>query len=200
MTSPTLSLLLPLLAFCFVTSVTPGPNNLMLMTSGANFGFRSTLPHMFGIAVGFTAMVALVGFGLMGIFAALPALYAGMKAVALGYMLWLAWKFANAGPPGEGGSGSRPLTFAQAAAFQWVNPKAWAMALGAITAFAPDRDLPGVLLVAGVFGAVNLPTITLWTLIGREMRRMLTSPGRLRAFNWIMAGLLVLSLWPVLAR
>ncbi|MFN0116492.1 MAG: LysE family translocator [Paracoccaceae bacterium] len=196
----TLSTLLPLVTFCFVTSVTPGPNNLMLMTSGANFGVRATVPHMAGIAIGFTAMVVLVGLGLAGLFTLYPVLHDVLKVAAVAYMLWLAWKFGNAAAPGEGRAGARPMTFLGAAAFQWVNPKAWAMALGAITAYAPDQSLAAILLVAAVFGAVNLPTISLWAVIGQEMRRVLTSPGRLRAFNWTMAGLLVASLWPVLTH
>jgi threonine/homoserine/homoserine lactone efflux protein len=216
-------LLLPLVTFCFVTSVTPGPNNLMLMASGANYGFRRTLPHMFGIAIGFTGMVLIVGIGLAGLFMTLPAFYTVMKVAAVAYMLWLAWKFAHAAPPGAeatsgaptggattggattggattGGAtkGGRPMTFAQAAAFQWVNPKAWAMAIGAVTAFAPDQSLAAILPVALVFGAVNLPTVSVWALMGQGMRRFLTNAARLRAFNWTMAGLLVASLWPVL--
>ena len=120
-----------LLAFAFVTSVTPGPNNMMLMASGANFGFRRTVPHMFGIAIGFTAMVFLVGMGLTGLFLAEPRLGKALAVVSVVYMLWLAWKIAHAAPPEERPSEARPLTFLQAAAFQWVNPKAWAMALSA---------------------------------------------------------------------
>lgn len=191
-------ILLSLLGFAFVTSVTPGPNNLMLMASGANFGFRRTVPHMLGIAIGFTAMNAALGAGLIGIFNAFPAAYTLLKVISVAYMLWLAWKFAHAAPPDERQPGSVPVTFLQAAAFQWANPKAWAMALGALTAYAPDQSLRSVLFVAGVFGAVNLPTVSLWALIGREMRRFLGSPALLRAFNWTMAALLVLSLWPVL--
>jgi threonine/homoserine/homoserine lactone efflux protein len=197
----TTDLLIPLVTFCFVTSVTPGPNNLMLLASGANYGFRRTLPHMTGIALGFTAMVALVGAGLAGVFAAVPALYTALKVAAVAYMLWLAWKFANAAPPPDrtdAAPAGRPMTFAQAAAFQWVNPKAWAMALGAVTAFAPDQSLAAILTVAAVFGAVNLPTVSLWALIGQEMRRFLTDPVRLRIFNWTMAALLVASMVPVL--
>lgn len=191
-------ILISLLGFAFVTSVTPGPNNLMLMTSGANFGFSRSIPHMLGIALGFTAMTALLGAGLVGIFHTFPVAYTILKVLSVVYMLWLAWKFAHAAPPGEGQAGGKPMTFLQAAAFQWANPKAWAMALGALTTYAPDQSLFAILVVAGIFGAVNLPTVSLWTIMGREMRRFLTGPGRLRAFNWTMAGLLVLSLWPVL--
>lgn len=191
-------LLTALVAFAFVTSVTPGPNNLMLMASGVNFGFRRTVPHMLGIGLGFSAMTFLVGLGLAGVFQTVPAAEWALKAVSVAYMLWLAWKIARAAAPKEGQAGGRPLTFLQAAAFQWVNPKAWAMALTATTVYAPDRSLPALALVALVFGAVNLPSVSVWTLIGQQLRRVLTNPPRLRLFNGTMAVLLVASLWPVL--
>jgi threonine/homoserine/homoserine lactone efflux protein len=189
-----------LISFAFVTSVTPGPNNLMLMASGANFGFRRTIPHMCGIAVGFTVMAVLLGVGLVGLFRAFPVAYTILKVVSVGYMLWLAWKIAHAAAPGEGAAAGTPMTFLQAAAFQWVNPKAWAMALGALTAYAPDQSLSAVIIVAAVFGAVNLPTVSVWAAAGQGVRRFLTGPGRLQVFNWTMAGLLVASLYPVLTH
>lgn len=195
----TADLLLALVAFAFVTSITPGPNNIMLMTSGANFGFRRTLPHMAGVALGFVFMAAAVGLGLVGLFEAWPASHAVLKAASVAYLLWLAWKFAHAAPPEGRGEAGRPMTFLQAAAFQWVNPKAWAMALTAVTAYAPGQGAAAVLTVAAVFGAVNLPSVGAWALAGQAMRRFLSTPARLRAFNWTMAGLLVASLWPVLA-
>jgi threonine/homoserine/homoserine lactone efflux protein len=187
-----------LMAFAFVTSVTPGPNNMMLMASGANFGFARTVPHMLGIAIGFTAMVFLVGMGLAGLFQAEPRAVVVLAVVSVAYMLWLAWKIAHAAPPEPGRAGGRPLTFLQAALFQWVNPKAWAMALTAVSVHAPDRSVWAVAVVALVFGAINFPSVSVWTLVGQEMRRFLTNPARLRAFNWTMAALLVLSLAPVL--
>ncbi len=190
--------LLALAVFAFVSSVTPGPNNLMLMASGANFGFRRTVPHMLGVGLGFSFMVVLVGLGVAGLFAAFPAAHVALKWASVGYMLWLAWKIANAAPPREGAAGGVPLTFLQAAAFQWVNPKAWAMALTAIAVYAPGREMGTVVLVAAIFGAINLPTVSSWTVLGQAMRRALTSPGRLRAFNWTMAALLVASLAMVL--
>ena len=143
-----LEFLTALILFCFVSSVTPGPNNLMLMASGANFGFRRSVPHMLGISIGFTLMVALVGLGLMQVFDAIPASYTILKVFSAAYLLWLAWKIANAGRPQGSQTGARPMTFLQAAAFQWVNPKAWTMALSAITLYAPTREWATVLLVA----------------------------------------------------
>lgn len=191
-------LIFAFMAFAFVSSVTPGPNNLMLMASGANFGFRRTIPHMLGISIGFVFMVVLVGIGLMQLFDAWPASYTILKGLSIAYLSWLAWKIAMAGQPGKGEAGARPFSFLQAAAFQWVNPKAWAMALTAITAYAPGRDLASVTLVAIVFGAVNLPSVSTWTLLGREIRRILNGPKSLTVFNWTMAALLIASLWPVI--
>ena len=192
-----IELLSAFVAFAFVSSVTPGPNNLMLMASGANFGFRLTIPHMLGIGLGFTFMVVLVGIGLMQLFDAFPVSYTILKVVSVVYLTWLAWKIATAGEPGTGKAGGTPMTFLQAAAFQWVNPKAWAMALTAITAYAPTRDLSAVLFVALVFGAVNLPTVSVWTVLGQQIKRVLTNPVRLRLFNGTMAALLMASLYPV---
>ncbi len=187
-----------LLGFAFVTSITPGPNNLMLMASGANFGFVRTVPHMLGIGIGFVAMCFLVGLGLAGVVFALPVAEWGLKAASVVYMLWLAWKIAGSAAPQEGAAKGRPMSFLQAAAFQWVNPKAWAMALSATALYAPDRSLWALALVALVFGAVNLPSVSVWTVIGQGLRHFLTNPARLRAFNWTMAALLIASLWPVL--
>lgn len=192
-----LALLPALAAFAFVTSVTPGPNNMMLMASGANFGFRRTVPHMLGVALGFVAMAVLVGIGLMGLMNALPYSYTVLKVVSLVYLLWLAWRIATAAAP-EGRIVGTPMSFLQAAAFQWVNPKAWAMALSAITAYAPGGGIVAVAAVALIFGAVNLPSVSLWVVLGQQMRRALSTPLRLRAFNWTMAGLLVVSTLPVL--
>jgi threonine/homoserine/homoserine lactone efflux protein len=194
----TADLFLALLGFAFVTSITPGPNNMMLMASGVNYGFGRTVPHMLGIGIGFTAMVMLVGVGLVGLFSAWPPAHRLLQVISVIYMLWLAWKIANANAPEAGRNGGRPFTFLQAAAFQWVNPKAWTMALGAVAIYAPDRTFEAVAIVALAFGAVNLPCVSSWTLLGVGLRRLLSDPAHLRIFNWGMATLLVLSLYPVL--
>ncbi len=183
-----------LVGFAFVSSITPGPNNLMLLASGANFGFRRTVPHMLGISLGHLLMIVLVGLGLIRLFETYPTLHTAMKIASVAYLLYLAWKIANAAPPREGETGGTPMTFLQAAAFQWVNPKAWFMALTAITVYAPETTLWAVVLVAGAFAAVNLPSVSTWTVLGVQMRRILTNPTRLRLFNWTMAALLVGSL------
>lgn len=191
-------IILALTAFAFVSSVTPGPNNLMLMASGANFGFRRTVPHLLGVSIGFSVMVLALGVGVAGLFALVPQAWTVLKLVSVAYMLWLAWKIAHAAAPKAREAGGRPLTFLQAAAFQWVNPKAWAMALTALSVYAPLPGLAGVVVVSGVFGPINLLCISLWVLIGQGMARFLTGQVRLRAFNWTMAALLLASLYPVL--
>lgn len=191
-------ILISLAAFAFATSVTPGPNNMMLLASGVNFGFRRTVPHMLGISLGHALMVFLVGMGLAGVFLAEPLLVVALKVVSVGYMLWLAWKIAVAAAPREGKVGGRPFSFGQAAAFQWVNPKAWAMALTATTVYAPGNGWAAMAAVAGVFAAVNLPSVAVWAAMGQGLRAWLAVPGRLRVFNVGMAVLLVASLWPVL--
>jgi threonine/homoserine/homoserine lactone efflux protein len=193
----TYELFLALLGFAFVTSVTPGPNNMMLLASGVNFGFRRTVPHMLGISLGHAVMVFLVGMGLAGMFKAWPPALLVLKGASVAYMLWLAWKIAHAGAPGEGRGKPQPMTFLQAAAFQWVNPKAWAMALGAVSAYVAEPSPLAYATVAGAFALVNLPSVSVWAGAGQAVRRWLDGPGRLRLFNWTMAGLLVLSLWPV---
>ncbi len=194
----TYELLTALAAFAFVTSITPGPNNLMLMASGANFGFRRTIPHMLGVGLGFVFMVVLVGAGLVQVFDTYPVSYTALKVVSIAYLLYLAWKIATAAPPNEAADAGTPMTFVQAALFQWVNPKAWAMALTAVSVYAPSQSLAAIALVAVVFGAINLPSVGSWTILGQQMQRLLTNSARLRAFNVVMALLLLASLFPVM--
>lgn len=195
----TQQLLSGLIAYAFVTSITPGPNNLMLMTSGANYGFRRTVPHMLGVSLGFVVMAAVLGAGLVQLFSAFPVSYTVLKILSVIYMIWLAWKIANtAATPDPAKETSQPITFLQACAFQWVNPKAVAMALTALTNYAPDHSFSAILLVSAIFGAVNLPSVGSWVLVGQQMQRLLTSQTRLRSFNITMALLLLASLYPVL--
>ena len=194
-----LHLLPALIAFAFVTSITPGPNNMMLLASGANFGLRRTLPHMLGVGIGFVLMMILIGLGLIQVFDRYPVSYDILKWGGLAYMLWLAVKIATQVPKvPEPDPQARPITFLQACAFQWVNPKAWSMAVNAITLYTAQQSLPGIGLAAVVFGLVNIPSVAVWVMLGQQMRRFLTSTARLRAFNISMAVLLVLTLIPVL--
>ena len=187
--------LLALAGFAFVTSITPGPNNLMLLASGTHFGWRRSLPHLLGISFGFGVMLALAALGLGEAFKRLPVLHEMLKWVSLAYLLYLAARVATAAPPrADGTSDHRPMGFAAAALFQAVNPKAWAMALTAVTAYS---DL-GVTALTAVFVLVNLPCCGSWALLGEQMRRWLHRPRALKAFNWGAAALMVLSVLPLL--
>lgn len=195
----TVDLLIAFMAFCFVSSVTPGPNNLMLMASGANFGFKRTVPHWLGIGIGFTAMILIVGFGLNNIFETYPQVYTILKITCVIFLVYLAWKIANASPvSNENKNSSQPITFLQAAAFQWVNPKAWAMALSAITVYTPVHTTGAILVTALIFGSINLPSCSIWIWIGQWIRRRLTNSKKAKIFNLTMAFLLLTSLYPML--
>ncbi len=194
----TFDIFLAFAAFCFVSSATPGPNNLMLMASGANFGVRRTLPHWLGIGTGFTVMVIVVGLGLMNVFEMFPIIYNILKILSVVFLIYLAWKIANAAPLGETGTVGKPMTFLQAVAFQWVNPKAWAMALTAITVYAPSQSVVAIMTTALIFGAINLPSCSIWMFIGRQIHHFLTDPLRMRIFNIVMSLLLLTSLYPLL--
>jgi threonine/homoserine/homoserine lactone efflux protein len=192
-------MLTALMGFALATSITPGPNNLMLLASGANFGLRRTVPHMLGISLGHGFLIVVVGLGLAAIFEAYPLLRRAMMAVSLLYLAWLAWKVANAAPPGEAQIEGKPLTFLQAAGFQWVNPKGWYMALTAITAYTPpEAGALGAIMVAAIFSATNLPAILVWAGFGTQVRRVLRKPTHLRLFNRTMAVLLLLTMIPIL--
>jgi threonine/homoserine/homoserine lactone efflux protein len=197
----TLTLILGLVTFTFVCSITPGPNNMMLLASGANFGLRRTVPHMAGVALGFGVMVLIVGLALAGIIAALPWLYEVLRWAGAAYMLYLAYKIATSHGVGSKTAPQRPLTFWQAAGFQWVNPKAVAMALGVVTTYAaPGRLFLNVTVIALVVTAISVPCVSTWAAFGLGMKRLLNRPGAMRAFNIGMALLLVLSLYPMLTE
>jgi len=189
-------MLLALVAFAFASSVTPGPNNLMLMASGLNFGIRRSIPHLLGVALGFGAMVALLGLGVDRLIAEAPRLAEGLKWIGMAYVLWLAWKIAHAAAPrAEDAAAARPMGFLAACAFQWVNPKAWMMGLGALSAYS--AGVGGAAMVALVFTLVNLPSVALWVAMGQGLRHVLSEPKRLRLFNRVMAVLLVGAMVPV---
>jgi len=195
-----LGILVSLIGFAFATSATPGPNTLMLLASGVNFGFRRTIPHMMGIGVGFLGLLLCVGFGLGALLERMPVLYLALKFAGGAYLVYLAWRIAMARSIGEGGkAGARPMSFVEAAAFQWVNPKAWVMAIAAMATFTnPDSLTLSTILVALVFFFVNIPSASIWTVCGAMLREWLNHPTRLKVFNISMAILLVISLWPML--
>tara|TARA_R110002012_G_scaffold57405_4_gene147948 strand:+ start:47 stop:640 length:594 start_codon:yes stop_codon:yes gene_type:complete len=194
----TFDILTALMLFALVSSITPGPNNLMLMASGVNYGVKRSLPHMFGVSLGFTLMVALVGLGIMQLFDMFPVTYQILKVLSVTYLLYLAYKIATASNAKQNNTtDAKPMTFFQAVLFQWVNPKAWTMALTAISVYAPSKSVLAVVMVSSVFGAVNFPCISTWTILGQKIQGFLTDDKRLRVFNFTMAGLLVISLYPI---
>ena len=194
----TFNLFLPLFMFAFVGSATPGPNNLLLLTSGLNFGLPRTVPLLLGISLGFTLMVGLVGFGLGPVFARFPVLYVILKYLGAAYLLWLAWKIAVSGPLKDDVTEDRPMTFLQGSAFQWVNPKAWMMAVTACSTYtSADAYTLTMTIVTLVFLVGTVPTTALLAGFGTAMRGWLSDPKRLKVFNFVMAALLVASLIPV---
>lgn len=189
--------LLAVSAFAFATSLTTGPNNMMLMASGVNFGFRRTIPHMLGVAIGFSVMLAIVGFGLGALLTQWPAVQTTLRIACGLYMLLLAWRLATSGSLGVAASSVRPMSFSEAALFQWINPKAWAMTLTTSGLYVrPESLLASVLAVSVIFAVVGAPSQTLWTGFGVALRGFLADPARLRAFNIVMALVLAASVAP----
>jgi threonine/homoserine/homoserine lactone efflux protein len=187
--------------FALVTSITPGPNNTMLLASGVNFGFRRTLPHLFGISAGVVLLMLSVGFGLGEAFTRFPVLYTALEIASVAYLLYLAWKIGTSGEVKLRKGERRPMKFFEALAFQWVNPKAWMMVLTAATTIhVSERFGNNVMLMALLFYVVGFPCICLWAGFGTAMREVLADPKRLRFFNLGMALLLVGSLYPIAAR
>lgn len=192
---------LALLIFALVSSITPGPNNFMLLASGVNYGFRRTIPHMCGIAGGFGILLLAVGAGIGALLSAYPGVHLALKIAGGAYLLYLAWKIASARTIGtEAGATGRPMTFLAAAMFQWVNPKAWVMALTAMSLYAdPETPVLSTALVAVAFVLVNFPSVSVWAGFGQAMRGFLADPVRLKWFNISMGVLLAATLWPMLS-
>lgn len=192
---------LPMAAFALAASCTPGPNNIMLTASGVNFGFGRSLPHMAGVVIGYAVVLIASGCGLGLFFAAYPGAQTLLKVAGALYMLWLAWKVANERQRGnDGGHGVRaaPLTFLQAAAFQWVNPKGVITALSATAIFVgPASVLPDMALMFPVFMLATVISVLLWTWFGTLLSQALRNPRHARIFNLVMALLLVGSIVPM---
>jgi len=193
------SLLIAFVMFAIVMFFTPGPNNIMLLSSGLTYGFRRTIPHIAGIAIGFAFMVGAVGLGLGTIFIAYPVLQTILKYAGTAYLIYLAAVIAMSGPvASEQDNQRRPMTFWGAAMFQWVNVKGWVMVIGTITAYAAIASFPWNIVIQVVIsllmGAVSC---VVWALFGSALRPWLTSPRAVRAFNIVMAILLLASLYPV---
>lgn len=195
----TIDTILALAVFAFVASMTPGPNNLMVLASGVNFGFLRTVPHMAGIVVGFSSLLVAVGLGIGALLLAYPALHAVLKIVGGSYLLYLAYKIATSRSIGDQGASGVPLTFLQAAAFQWVNPKAWVLAVTSFSIYATTNAVYLSLTVIVVVCALaSIVSVSTWTGCGLALRGFLADPVRLKWFNLAMGVALALTLWPML--
>ena len=187
-----------LMMFSVSAAFTPGPNNVMLTSSGATFGFRRTLPHILGIAVGFGGLAVAGGFGLAGLMTAMPQLHLALKIFGTAFLLYLAWKIGTAGRATATGS-SRPLNFLQAAAFQWINPKGVTLLASAIVAYStgPDNIVADLTVMVPIFLSATLSSACTWCLFGTVIGRLLTKDSSLRRFNIAMATLLLVSMAPI---
>jgi threonine/homoserine/homoserine lactone efflux protein len=193
---------LALTLFAVVSSITPGPNNTMMLASGVRFGLRRSLPHLAGISLGFGFMLAVVGLGLHAVLHNYPVILDTLRYAGAAYLLWLAYQLARSAPPAAQTDGAaRPMGFWAAAAFQWVNPKAWIMATTAMTTYLPENaQVWHVLVLSAWFALINVPCVGAWASFGNAMRAYLQNPAHLRIFNITMALALVASLFPMLAN
>lgn len=193
--------ILALMGFALVMSISPGPGNFLLLTSGVNFGFQRSLPLVLGISCGFLLIVFLVGIGLGQILKTFPLIYSVLKFICAGYVLWMAWKISRSRSASEGSGDDMadPISFLQAALFQWVNPKAWAVALIVTVSYTtPDQYLISLIMIIAIFAAVNIPAISVWALGGVLFARIIGEGQKVVIFNRLMAVLLVGSMMPVL--
>jgi len=183
-----------------VMSATPGPNNIMVMTSGLNFGIKKTFAHILGVSFGCALMLFTAGIGLHTIFSQHPMIQSVIKYVGSAYLLWLAWKIAFSGSVNaEDKPTAKPITFLAAAAFQWVNPKSWVMAAGAVTTYLPiNFKAPDILLFAFLFALISFPCVGIWGCFGVGLKKMLKNSKSVKKFNYLAAALLIISLYPIL--
>lgn len=190
-----------LLLFAIAATGTPGPNNIMILSSGLNYGITRSIPHWLGICTGAPAMMLVIGLGLGALIMQWPWFHVMVKIVGGGYLLLLAYKIATTKANAQADPNAKPMTFWQAVAFQWVNPKAWVMNIGAVAAFtvAGTALVPQMLTLAGIFMLVGLVCVGAWLFAGRLLQTLLRHPWQQRAFNVFMAVLLVVSLYPMLA-
>jgi len=197
-----LELYLAVFIFGLSAGITPGPNNIMLMTSGMNFGIKKSIPHVLGVTFGFPIMVILIGLGFSIVFEQYPILHEIIKVLGVVYLLYLSWLIASASPDTLEGEKSKPFTFLQAALFQWVNPKAWVVATSSISAYTVlnDNIYWQILMIAGVFFFAALFTASTWLVFGKGIKQILQSAKQQRAFNIAMALLLVASVLPVIKQ
>jgi threonine/homoserine/homoserine lactone efflux protein len=193
---------LSLILFTIATCGTPGPNNTMIMASGVSYGFRRSLPHVIGINIGFPVMAVAVGLGLGELLHSSPHVYTVLRPIAVAYLLYLAYRIATGPVSPDASAERRPLSVVQAALFQWINPKAWLMVIGAVTTYATVTGtyFVNVMVVALIFLVFGTPCTTFWLWLGVSLKRVLRKPVQFRAFNIFMALLLVGSLVPLLGE
>lgn len=185
--------------FGVIAAVTPGPNNVMLTTTGLNFGVRRGLPHLLGICIGFPIMLALIGLGFGTLFQLYPIIHDVIKVVGIVYLIYLAWKIASTRSSANQVEQAKPINFWQAAAFQWVNVKAWIMGSSALAAYTTleDNFFIQVAIICISFAIITLPCAGIWLVFGAGLQRFLRDPKQLRLFNLVMALLLLASILPV---
>ncbi|AZN69348.1 MULTISPECIES: LysE family translocator [Acinetobacter] len=182
------------IVYSTVTSITPGPNNIMLAASGLNFGLKRSIPHILGIGFGFGVMVILVGYGIGAALGSSPLLYEILKIIGISYLLYLAYKIYRAGSIKTDTKVDKPLSFMGAALFQWVNPKAWIMAMGAITTYSSANSrLVEFVFIGVIFGLVSIPSVGVWAYMGEKLKMIVNHPRKVQLFNTVMALLLVAS-------
>ena len=194
-----MELILPILLFAVSAGITPGPNNIMLMASGLNYGVKKSIPHLLGVVFGFPVMTILIGLGFEIVFQKFPVLHEIIKIVGILYLIYLAWRIATSSKQSAGGAKATPLRFWQAVLFQWVNPKAWIMATSAIAAYTSLSSdfFTQVLIIALTFMLVAFPCAGSWLVFGSSLKRYLQKPAYQQAFNVTMALLLIASIMPV---
>ncbi|MFT6925198.1 MAG: threonine/homoserine/homoserine lactone efflux protein [Psychromonas sp.] len=197
--STVMEIYLAIIMFAASTTVTPGPNNIMIMTSGLNHGVKDSIPHLLGICFGFPAMVIMVGLGFSVVFEMYPLFHEAIKVLGVAYLLYLAWLIASSQPTSLEVKKAKPLSFTQAALFQWVNPKAWVMATGAVSAYTSiSSDIfSQVIFIALAFFIVAFPCVGIWLVFGVGLKKYLNSPKHQKIFNLSMALLLIGSVFPV---
>ena len=195
-----LELYLAIFLFGLSAGITPGPNNIMLMASGMNFGIKNSIPHILGVCIGFPIMLILIGLGFSLVFEQYPILHEIIKIIGVAYLLYLSWLIASASPDKLDSKKTKPFTFLQAALFQWVNPKAWVIATSSISAYTTldDNIYWQVLLIAAIFFFAAVISSSTWLVFGKGIKQVLQSPKQQKLFNISMALVLVVSVFPVI--
>ncbi|MBT7825418.1 MAG: LysE family translocator [Bacteroidetes bacterium] len=195
----TFTMILSITSFGLASTMTPGPNNIMLLSSGLTFGYKRTIPHALGVNFGFPVMVLCVGLGIGKLFEVFPFIYTALKVVGIGYLLWMAWHIANTkGTLDTNNTKDKPFTFLQAALFQWINPKAWVMAVTSTAAFITDHQIAyiQVMIISCIYFFCAILSTNSWAVGGVMLRRFIQKKRFVQIFNITMAILIVGSILP----